>query len=112
MWPAALVCSVIANVNRDSKRRSEPFTPSDFMPGARTEEDEMREFAEAVMRGDKFEPDPDAVALFRQKFLEECTPGYYNNEGKPSALAARNGPYGAGPIAFVKLLEDCGPREA
>ena len=25
--------------------------------------------------------------------------------GKPSALAARNGPYGAGPIAFVKLLE-------
>ena len=45
-------------------------------------------------------------ALMRQKFQEECTPGYYNNEGKPSALAARNGPYGLGPIAFVKLLED------
>ena len=46
-----------------------------------------------------------ASAILRQRFQEECTPGYYNNEGKPSALAARNGPYGAGPIAFVKLLE-------
>ncbi|MGN6516252.1 MAG: flavin-containing monooxygenase, partial [Rhizomicrobium sp.] len=45
-------------------------------------------------------------AMMRQKFLEECTPGYYNNEGKPSALAVRNGPYGAGSIAFVKLLEE------
>ncbi|HEY2069449.1 MAG TPA: NAD(P)/FAD-dependent oxidoreductase, partial [Rhizomicrobium sp.] len=32
-------------------------------------------------------------ALQRQRFLEECTPGYYNNEGKPSPLAARNGSY-------------------
>ncbi len=46
-----------------------------------------------------------ASAILRQRFQEECTPGYYNNEGKPSALAARNGPYGAGPIAFVRLLE-------
>jgi len=45
-------------------------------------------------------------AMMRQKFQEECTPGYYNNEGQPSALAARNGSYGAGPVAFVKLLED------
>jgi cyclohexanone monooxygenase len=45
-------------------------------------------------------------AIMRQKFAEECTPGYYNNEGKPSALAIRNGSYGAGPIAFVKILED------
>ena len=45
-------------------------------------------------------------AIMRQNFQEMCTPGYYNNEGKPSALAARNGAYGLGPIAFVKLLED------
>jgi cyclohexanone monooxygenase len=45
-------------------------------------------------------------AISRQRFQEECTPGYYNNEGQPSMLAARNGPYGKGPIAFVKLLED------
>jgi cyclohexanone monooxygenase len=45
------------------------------------------------------------VAMQRQKFLEDCTPGYYNNEGKPSAAAVRNGPYGAGSIAFIELLE-------
>ncbi|MBP7701199.1 MAG: NAD(P)/FAD-dependent oxidoreductase [Phenylobacterium sp.] len=45
-------------------------------------------------------------ALQRAKFAEECTPGYYNNEGQPSALAARNGSYGKGPVAFVKVLED------
>jgi cyclohexanone monooxygenase len=45
-------------------------------------------------------------AIMRQKFQEECTPGYYNNEGKPSALAARNGFYGHGPIAFAKLLDE------
>jgi cyclohexanone monooxygenase len=44
-------------------------------------------------------------AISRQEFAEECTPGYYNNEGKPSTLAARNGAYGKGPIAFVKLIE-------
>ncbi len=47
-----------------------------------------------------------SLAIMRQRFLEECTPGYYNNEGKPSVLAARNGSYGAGAIAFVKVLED------
>ena len=46
------------------------------------------------------------VAIFRQKFQEECTPGYYNNEGKPNPLAIRNAPYGKGPIAYVKVLED------
>jgi len=45
-------------------------------------------------------------AIMRQKFAEECTPGYYNNEGQPSPAAVRNGSYGAGPIAFVKILED------
>ncbi|MFZ5669509.1 MAG: flavin-containing monooxygenase [Pseudomonadota bacterium] len=44
-------------------------------------------------------------AILRQKFQEECTPGYYNNEGKPSALAARNGPYGKGSIAFIQLMD-------
>jgi len=44
-------------------------------------------------------------AVLRRKFQEDCTPGYYNNEGRPSALSARNGPYGKGPIAFVQILE-------
>ena len=40
-----------------------------------------------------------------EAFFEECTPGYYNNEGQPSPAAVRNGSYGGGPIAFVKILE-------
>lgn len=31
---AALICSVIANVNRDPKFRPKAFTPEDFMPQA------------------------------------------------------------------------------
>lgn len=30
-YRSALICSVIANVNRDSKRRPKPFMPQDFM---------------------------------------------------------------------------------
>ena len=49
------------------------------------------------------------------EFLESCTPGYYNNEGKPFAEDGKggsfigrgqNGPYGGGSIAFIKLLEE------
>jgi cyclohexanone monooxygenase len=38
-------------------------------------------------------------------FLESCTPGYYNNEGKPAERSGQNGFYGGGCIAFIKLLE-------
>jgi cyclohexanone monooxygenase len=56
-----------------------------------------------------------SLARNSQEFLESCTPGYYNNEGKPGELGGKNGsfvgrgqngPYGGGPVAFVKLLED------
>jgi cyclohexanone monooxygenase len=46
------------------------------------------------------------LSQFNVKFLESCTPGYYNNEGKPAARSLQNGNYGAGPVAFVKVLED------
>ena len=39
-------------------------------------------------------------------FLESCTPGYYNNEGKPGDRGVRNASYGAGSIAFIKVLEE------
>ena len=39
------------------------------------------------------------------RFLESCTPGYYNNEGKPSERSVKGGSYGAGSIAFIKVLE-------
>ena len=44
-------------------------------------------------------------AVMRQQFLEECTPGYYNNEGKPSDRAAQNNSYGEGPNAYFRILK-------
>jgi cyclohexanone monooxygenase len=38
-------------------------------------------------------------------FLENCTPGYYNNEGKTGELSAQNGFYGGGSIEFFAILE-------
>jgi cyclohexanone monooxygenase len=46
-----------------------------------------------------------AHSTMNLKFLEECTPGYYNNEGRPAERAAQNGSYGRGPVAFARLLE-------
>jgi cyclohexanone monooxygenase len=46
------------------------------------------------------------VAGPAREFLKECTPGYYNNEGMVSELAAQNGFYGGGSVAFFKLLHD------
>ena len=44
-----------------------------------------------------------SLAVTNQAFQESCTPGYYNNEGKPNERAAQNGFYGGGSIAFIKL---------
>ena len=40
---SAMVCSMLANVNRDSEARPEPFTPADFMPWIKQEEPEVEE---------------------------------------------------------------------
>jgi cyclohexanone monooxygenase len=45
-------------------------------------------------------------ARFSLDFQESCTPGYYNNEGQPGTISRQNGPYGAGPNAFIKLITD------
>jgi cyclohexanone monooxygenase len=45
-----------------------------------------------------------SFAVMRRAFDEECTPGYYNNEGQPSDLTARNGFYGGGSVAFIDML--------
>jgi len=49
----------------------------------------------------------ESMALLNQKFQEDCTPGYYNNEGqvgnKNSLFAAQ---YGAGPEAFFQLIRE------
>ena len=38
-------------------------------------------------------------------FFENCTPGYYNNEGKVSARSAQDGFYGGGSIEFFAILD-------
>jgi cation diffusion facilitator CzcD-associated flavoprotein CzcO len=45
------------------------------------------------------------VALNREAFMKECTPGYYNYEGDTSMVNVRNGPYGAGPMAYFAKLQ-------
>jgi len=44
-------------------------------------------------------------SIMRQQFLEECTPGYYNNEGKPGDRTAQNNPYGGGPNAYFAIIK-------
>jgi cyclohexanone monooxygenase len=40
-------------------------------------------------------------------FLERCTPGYYNNEGKPNGeLIRQNGAYAPGIMAFSRVLDE------
>jgi cation diffusion facilitator CzcD-associated flavoprotein CzcO len=38
-------------------------------------------------------------------FAEQCTPGYYNNEGRPDAASRQNGFFFGGPMEFVEILE-------
>ena len=60
---------------------------------------------EALSRGKTPQEILDAV-LDRRKFLEECTPGYYNGEGQVSELAASFSSYGKGSVAFFNILEE------
>jgi cyclohexanone monooxygenase len=46
------------------------------------------------------------LARVGRQFLEECTPGYYNNEGKLSERAAQNGFFGGGSIEFFRVLHE------
>jgi cation diffusion facilitator CzcD-associated flavoprotein CzcO len=39
-------------------------------------------------------------------FQEQCTPGYYNNEGHPATGGFLGSSYGRGPMAFFQLLAD------
>ena len=47
-----------------------------------------------------------AKAMNNQDFLEACTPGYYNNEGKPQKGFGLAGElYGGGPVEFHELIK-------
>ncbi len=40
----------------------------------------------------------------RIRKLQACTPGYYNNEGRPSMETAKGLPHAAGPVVFIDML--------
>ena len=44
-----------------------------------------------------------AVSRFALDFQESCTPGYYNNEGKPDPKSVQNGPYGKGSRPYFRI---------
>ncbi len=46
------------------------------------------------------------LARLGQQFLEDCTPGYYNNEGKPGERSGQNGFYGGGSEEFFRILRE------
>jgi cation diffusion facilitator CzcD-associated flavoprotein CzcO len=46
-------------------------------------------------------------AIHNQRFLRECTPGYYNNEGKPTENTGLFGEqYGGGPVEFHEIIRE------
>ena len=45
------------------------------------------------------------AARGRSRYLAECTPGYYNNEGQENPLGLRNSQYWRGPMAFLSLVK-------
>ena len=44
-------------------------------------------------------------ARMGMRFYAECTPGYYNNEGKPGGRSAQNGQYGGSSLKFFSILD-------
>jgi cyclohexanone monooxygenase len=47
-----------------------------------------------------------ALAEPRRRFEEDCTPGFYNNEGAPTAISLRNGSYAGPPPRFMQILRE------
>ena len=46
-----------------------------------------------------------SLSRLGEKFQAACTPGYYNNEGKPNPRSVQNGSYGKGPNPYFKRIK-------
>ena len=55
---------------------------------------------------DAWQAEMSAKAVSRDKFYKDCTPGYYNSEGKPGASTFFNGIYGGGPFEYMRIIHD------
>ncbi len=45
-----------------------------------------------------------SLSRFNEEFQASCTPGYYNNEGKPNPRSIQNGSYGRGPNPYFRKM--------
>jgi len=45
------------------------------------------------------------LSRISEAFQASCTPGYYNNEGKPNPKSAQNSPYGKGPNPYFAKMQ-------
>jgi len=63
---------------------------------------EVSEEAEAEWVGRVVE-----LASKRGDFMQSCTPGYYNNEGKPGDTSRQNSYFFGEPGEFMQVLKDC-----
>ena len=46
-----------------------------------------------------------SLARLSESYQASCTPGYYNNEGKPNRRSVQNASYGKGPDPFFKRMK-------
>jgi cyclohexanone monooxygenase len=67
--------------------------------------DEIRTIEPTQQAEDKWVEEIIAQRGPRRAFLESCPPSYYNQEGKDTPATALNDIYGAGSVAFFKVLE-------
>lgn len=66
----------------------------------------VREFEASTEAEDEWLQTLAESALNVRSFQEQCTPGYYNNEGRPAEGGFIVNSYGKGPLAFFKLLAE------
>ncbi|MEM1434179.1 MAG: monooxygenase, partial [Pseudomonadota bacterium] len=45
-----------------------------------------------------------SLSRMNESYQAECTPGYYNSEGKPNPRSIKSSSYGAGSAAFFKRM--------
>jgi cation diffusion facilitator CzcD-associated flavoprotein CzcO len=67
---------------------------------------DIRSFEPTQAAEDQWVSDVIAQRAPRRAFLESCTPSYYSQEGRETPATALNDIYGAGSVAFFKILED------
>jgi len=70
LFSGAMVCATICNVKNDWEKNPDGWTPADFLPGARREDDTDR-FIREMESGELQKVDPRAMAAFKMKLQKD-----------------------------------------